>query len=79
AAGDHAIEIQYFQDGGSHTFELFWLAPGRGQELLPPDRLSPAGAVWDAPPQPRPATGHRTEPSTEPAAFTAGALPWRTP
>jgi 4-amino-4-deoxy-L-arabinose transferase-like glycosyltransferase len=40
-AGYHNIEIRYFQDGGSHKFELYWIPPGRGRELVPPEQLAP--------------------------------------
>jgi hypothetical protein len=39
--GDHEIEVRYFQDGGSHKFELFWIPPGRGRELMPTEQLTP--------------------------------------
>ncbi len=47
-AGRHAIEIRYFQDGGSHKFELYWTSPSTGRRLVPPDRLF-AGATGNNP------------------------------
>lgn len=38
--GLHPIRIEYFQDGGSHVFELLWTLPnGGGRQPVPPDHL----------------------------------------
>lgn len=78
SAGRHPIEIRYFQDGGSHRFELFWTLPGRGRELVPPDRLFaglpgplPGQSNTDAPglisaPLPEPTATPTAQPTAEP-------------
>jgi len=39
--GDHAIEIDYFQTGGSSGLEFYWRAPGGDAEIVPPAVLIP--------------------------------------
>lgn len=39
--GWHDVEIRYFQDGGSHLFNLYWTPPNSGQAQVPPQKLRP--------------------------------------
>lgn len=65
SAGRHPIEIRYFQDGGSHRFELYWSQPGQGRQLVPPDRLFAGNADSTAP----------TPPSDSPVSPAAASPP----
>ncbi|MFZ1753078.1 MAG: PA14 domain-containing protein [Caldilineaceae bacterium] len=41
AAGDHPIQIDYFQRGGGSALEFFWSPPGSGEVPVPPAALLP--------------------------------------
>lgn len=41
AAGEHPIQIDYFQRGGGSALEFFWSPPGRSEVPVPPGVLSP--------------------------------------
>lgn len=89
SAGRHPIEVRYFQDGGSHRFELFWTLAGRGRELVPPDRLyaglpgqasAPASELISAP-LPEPMATPAAQPTAEPvlSPLSTPAVPAREP
>jgi len=40
-AGDHPIEIDYFQSGGGSILEVFWRPPGGEETAVPPAALVP--------------------------------------
>jgi hypothetical protein len=41
-AGDHPIQVDYFQQGGGSALRLFWRRPNGNWEPVPPDALIPA-------------------------------------
>ena len=41
AAGDHPLQIDYFQKGGGSALEFFWSPPNGGEVPVPPSALSP--------------------------------------
>lgn len=48
AAGDHPIQIDYFQVGGSNVLEFFWRGPGIDYGPVPPSVLIPAESASEA-------------------------------
>jgi 4-amino-4-deoxy-L-arabinose transferase-like glycosyltransferase len=44
-AGEHSIQIDYFQVGGSNALEFYWRGPGVPYGPVPPDVLIPAAPV----------------------------------
>ena len=40
SAGKHAIEVQYFENGGGQNCTLSWAGPGVGQQTIPSSALS---------------------------------------
>jgi hypothetical protein len=40
-AGDHPIQIDYFQNGGGSILEFFWQPPGSRETPVPPTALIP--------------------------------------
>ena len=44
SAGDHPIQLDYYQRGGSNALEFFWQGPGGGEGPVPPEVLVPKGA-----------------------------------
>ncbi|TAM47607.1 MAG: hypothetical protein EPN53_11695 [Acidobacteria bacterium] len=47
SAGDHAIEIRYFQLGGGDALAVFWRPPGGELGLIPPQFLVPLSGPGD--------------------------------
>ena len=43
AGQKYSIDIKFFQGGGGSVLQLFWSAPGFGQQLVPTSQLYPAG------------------------------------
>ncbi|HVP21945.1 MAG TPA: PA14 domain-containing protein, partial [Anaerolineaceae bacterium] len=41
AAGDHPIQIDYFQAGGGSSLEFYWQPPDENEAPVPPDALIP--------------------------------------
>jgi len=41
AAGDHRIQVDYFQHGGSMALRLYWRRPGEAWSPIPPESLQP--------------------------------------
>ncbi len=41
SAGDHPIQIDYFQHGGSTALEFYWQPDGQPETLVPPNVLLP--------------------------------------
>jgi len=41
AGQKYSIDIKYFQGGGGSVLQLFWSAPGFGQQLVPTSQLYP--------------------------------------
>lgn len=41
AAGEHPLQIDYFQRGGGSALEFFWTPPGSGETPVPPSALLP--------------------------------------
>jgi hypothetical protein len=42
-AGDHPIQLDYYQRGGSNALELFWAGAGVAEGQVPPEVLVPEG------------------------------------
>ena len=49
SAGDHALQLDYVQAGGSSALEFYWQPPGRGDEPVPPSALVPGPAIKPVP------------------------------
>jgi hypothetical protein len=41
-AGEHLLEVRYFQLGGADSLSFFWQPPGEPEALIPPELLTPA-------------------------------------
>ncbi len=41
SAGDHPIQVDYFQMGGGSALEFYWRMPGEGETPVPPGALVP--------------------------------------
>jgi hypothetical protein len=48
SAGDHPIQIDYFQRGGSNVLEFYWSPPGRSEGPVPPEVLVPEAHQTDS-------------------------------
>lgn len=40
--GMHAVQVDYFQQGGAKTIAFYWQPPGHPETIIPPSRLIPA-------------------------------------
>jgi hypothetical protein len=54
SAGDHALEVRYFQLGGADALELYWQPPDEPETIIPQERLTPRSESPAPAPAPRP-------------------------